>query len=209
MFHINPQFFPMLREANLRRLPTHRNKRNEMSHSEPDGSDWSTAQWQQAMVGELGEYANERKKYERGDHDLHEFLPLAASELADTATYLDILAYQHKVEFSIAKLSVRGLPALPDPKETDAAVWVRLFCSHLGSYSNYTEAYERGTMDTRQYRQGVEHHLNGMMAVLYSLFDVYELNFADEIINKFNHVSERIGSPIFITKTGVQDLRDD
>lgn len=86
--------FGDLRGGNIRRLPLFRNKRGELAHSECDGSDWSPAQWLQAVAGELGEYANLRKKYERGDIDSESFYPEAANELADVVVYLDILAFQ-------------------------------------------------------------------------------------------------------------------
>ena len=84
--------FNALRGANCARLPQFKNKHGELAHEMPDGSDWSPAQWLQAVVGELGEYANFRKKYERGDLSSGEFAELAAKELADVQTYLDILA---------------------------------------------------------------------------------------------------------------------
>lgn len=84
--------FSQLRQANLRRLPQFRNKHGALAHSQKDGSDWSPAQWLQATVGELGEYANVRKKFERGDIDAKQFAVEAAKELADVQTYLDILA---------------------------------------------------------------------------------------------------------------------
>ncbi|MHB1952361.1 MAG: MazG-like family protein [Sulfobacillus sp.] len=86
--------FDILRAANKERLPLFKNAKGGLAHSEPDGSDWSPAQWLQAVVGELGEYANIRKKFERGDLSMDEFMPLAAKELADVQIYLDILAAQ-------------------------------------------------------------------------------------------------------------------
>lgn len=86
--------FDQLRYANIQRLPVFKNKHGLIAHSEPDGSDWSPAQWLQAVVGELGEYANIRKKYERGDISHDEFQKEAAKELADVQIYLDILAFQ-------------------------------------------------------------------------------------------------------------------
>lgn len=74
------------------RLPQFKNKHGALAHSQPDGSDWTPAQWLQAVMGELGEYANIRKKFERGDIGRDEFKTLAAKELADVQTYLDILA---------------------------------------------------------------------------------------------------------------------
>lgn len=84
--------FKALREANLARLPEFKNKHGELAHCVPDGSDWTPAQWLQAVLGELGEYANFRKKFERGDLTLEEFAAAAAKELADVQIYLDILA---------------------------------------------------------------------------------------------------------------------
>lgn len=84
--------FAALRSANIARLPTFRNKHGDLAHSKADGSDWAPAQWLQAVVGELGEYANIRKKFERGDLTLAEYREAAAKELADVQTYLDLLA---------------------------------------------------------------------------------------------------------------------
>lgn len=86
--------FQELRNANMKRLPQFKNKHGKLAHSEPDGSDWSPAQWLQAVIGELGEYANLRKKFERGDVDYVAFTAEARKELADVVTYLDILAFQ-------------------------------------------------------------------------------------------------------------------
>lgn len=94
--------FRTLREANRQRLPEFKNKKGLPAHSEPDGSDWSPAQWLQAVVGELGEYANIRKKFERGDIDEAEFNIEAKKELADVMCYLDILADQLKIDLSDA-----------------------------------------------------------------------------------------------------------
>lgn len=84
--------FNSLRGANKARLPQFKNCHGGPAHSEANGCDWSPAQWLQAVVGELGEYANLRKKFERGDIDRATFEVAAAKELADVQTYLDILA---------------------------------------------------------------------------------------------------------------------
>lgn len=84
--------FDTLRIANVLRLPQFKNRKGEPAHSKADGSDWSPAQWLQAVVGELGEFANIRKKYERGDITHAEYEVEAKKELADVQVYLDILA---------------------------------------------------------------------------------------------------------------------
>lgn len=89
---MNKLTFAALRAANIARLPQFKNKHGGLAHSKPDGSDWSPAQWLQAVVGELGEFANLRKKFERGDLTFAEYEAAARRELADIQTYLDILA---------------------------------------------------------------------------------------------------------------------
>ncbi len=101
MFH-EKLTFDTLRQANLHRLPQFKNSKGEPAHSKPDGSDWSPAQWLQAVMGELGEYANIRKKFERGDIDHEKFLQEAKDELADVITYLDILCLQLGIELDAA-----------------------------------------------------------------------------------------------------------
>ncbi len=81
-----------LRKANRARVGQFKTQYGAPAHTSDDGSDWSPAQWLQAVVGELGEYANLRKKYERGDLSLTEFTVMARKELADVQTYLDLLA---------------------------------------------------------------------------------------------------------------------
>lgn len=94
--------FFALRTANMSRLPQFKNRHGHYAHEKPDGSDWSPAQWLQAVVGELGEYANIRKKFERGDITAEEFKREAADELADVQTYLDILAMQLDIDLAEA-----------------------------------------------------------------------------------------------------------
>lgn len=84
--------FNTLREANRQRLPQFKNPHGQPAHAKADGSDWSPSQWLQAVVGELGEFANVRKKFDRGDLTFEEYERLARAELADVQTYLDLLA---------------------------------------------------------------------------------------------------------------------
>lgn len=94
--------FNDLRRANIRRLPQFKNANGELAHSEPDGSDWSDAEWLQAVVGELGEFANVRKKLLRGDLTREQALPMLRDELADVVCYLDILAFRLGVDLGEA-----------------------------------------------------------------------------------------------------------
>lgn len=100
---MNKLTFSNLRLANVARIPTFRDAKGKLCHDE-DGTDWSPAQWLQALVGELGEYANQRKKFERGDISAKKFRNKAAKELADVVTYLDILAFRLDIDLGDAVL---------------------------------------------------------------------------------------------------------
>lgn len=117
--------FNTLRSANLKRLPMFRDAKGRTCHSKDDGSDWSPAQWLQAVTGELGEYANLRKKVERGDLDMTEARPMLADELADVVIYLDILAAQLGVNLGEAVMAKwnRTSEKVGAPLYIDAEDW--------------------------------------------------------------------------------------
>ncbi len=96
--------FNNLREANKLRLPQFKNSKGEPAHEKEDGSDWSLAEWMNAVAGELGEAANIIKKVRRGDLTLDEARPMLAEEFADIVTYLDITAAQAGVNLGQATM---------------------------------------------------------------------------------------------------------
>lgn len=99
---VRPLTFDELRAANIARLPQFKNAHGEPAHSQPDGSDWSVSDWLMAVTGELGELANLRKKVLRGDLTDEQAQQMTADELADIATYLDILAFRLGVDLGAA-----------------------------------------------------------------------------------------------------------
>ena len=107
--------FNELRMANVERI--HNDKYTECE------SQWTTAHWLQAMVGEVGELANVLKKIDRGDYDYENEIGLKyhdptewagirkqiRHELADIQTYLDILAFKldvHLGEATVEKFNI-------------------------------------------------------------------------------------------------------
>lgn len=94
--------FNTLRRGNLERLPEFRNQHGKITHIEDDGSGWSDAEWLEAVVGELGEYANLKKKERRGDIKGVAAQQAFADELADVVIYLDILAYRLGIDLGDA-----------------------------------------------------------------------------------------------------------
>ena len=93
--------FEELRLANVKRLPLFRDRKGRICHK-PDGSDWSNAQWLNAVTGELGELANLIKKTDRGDFTIDEAREDLGRELADVVTYLDILAFRLDIDLGQA-----------------------------------------------------------------------------------------------------------
>lgn len=81
--------FAELRAANQARLPAFG----------PHG-DWTPSDWATATAGELGEACNFIKKIRRGDQGVT--TGDVAKELADTATYLDFLAWSMGIDLGEA-----------------------------------------------------------------------------------------------------------
>jgi NTP pyrophosphatase (non-canonical NTP hydrolase) len=104
----NKLSFETLRRANQARLPRFKNFNGDNAHTTDDGSDWKLSMWLNATMGELGELSevvlmaamlkslgnvsNMVKKVERGDFDLDQVHVEIGKEIADTITYLDIVA---------------------------------------------------------------------------------------------------------------------
>lgn len=94
--------FRTMRDANEKRLPLFRNKLGEVAHTQADGSDWSKAEWLQAVLGELGELANLMKKVRRGDLTEADAHAEIRKEIADVQIYLDLLALQYGIDLGNA-----------------------------------------------------------------------------------------------------------
>lgn len=87
--------FNVLRNANMAR----RERTKKFSQ------DWSTAQWMQALIGEVGELANILKKIDRRDFTIQSKRLEIANELADIQTYLDLLAAKCGVNLGNATIA--------------------------------------------------------------------------------------------------------
>lgn len=85
--------FEDLRRANKERLPQFRNRQGRLTHSMPDGYDWSIAEWTNALAGEAGEASNIGKKLLRHDYEnSQEGIDELVKELADVVIYADLVA---------------------------------------------------------------------------------------------------------------------
>jgi hypothetical protein len=209
-----PLSFNVLRSANVQRLPLFRNKHGQLCHNN-NGSDWSDAQWLQAIAGEVGEYANVRKKFDRGDISKEEFLEQAASELADIFIYTDLLAFRRGIllEHFLLYTDIRSMQNdLTDPESireepTAEEVAKRLLglVRVLGSLSSNLACYPNGT--TRG-KSGVFQQLHEFLEYTFHLADVLEIDLNNVVVKKFNKVSDRVQAPVYLVQTATTTFGD-
>lgn len=185
--------FKTLCQANLLRLPTFRNSKGEIAHSEPDGSDWDLEDWMVALSGEVGELMNLMKKLRRNDFTLEEKRKDIGKELADCVIYLDILAYQIRPDDSL----------FPNRKDNFYSEDVFLneieipkICNkmikYLGSLSKRIDCEpEKHTYELVNSYRMLFHTINSLSRKL-------DIDLGQAVIDKFNKVSTRVKSPIYI-----------
>lgn len=190
----------LLAEANMKRLPLFKNRHGELAHNRSNGSDWTVAQWLQALVGELGEFAEVRLRYESGEINAEVYKQRAEEELADVMTYLSILA-KRALDTGTSKdkhpsKSIMGGIAL------------------LGLFANARKKYERGDYSFNEYCAEVIDPLNSLRELVDWNFYFGDKNksgldgsngvnpngidLGAATVRKFNDVSERVGANIFI-----------
>jgi len=197
--------FDALRAANIERLPLFKNRHGGLAHSEPDGSDWPPAMWFLALVGEIGEWAEVRMQYEAGVISAEEYHAKSEKELADIATYLDILARRSK-------------DVATEPSVINASAAQRLLhlVSALGHYANGRKKLVRGDYTREEFLELAE---GGMSMVINSAKMLHDLehsstppkdfapvtradptgvNLGEAIRAKFNEVSQRVGADVWL-----------
>lgn len=94
---------PAFTKANMKRVPHFLNAKGELVHGEGT-SKWTLSDWFTAVAGELGEAGNILKKIRRGDFSLEEARDELADELADTFTYLCLLAAEADIDLEHASV---------------------------------------------------------------------------------------------------------
>ena len=96
--------FSDLEDANRLRLPQFKNRQGKPAHSQPNGHDWSIAEWTNAMAGEAGEACNIAKKLIRGDYGDDEELGIGEllDEIADVVIYADLVCQRVNRKLEIA-----------------------------------------------------------------------------------------------------------
>jgi hypothetical protein len=202
--------FDTLRAANTARLPEFKNKHGDAAHTASDGSDWSPAQWFQAMVGEVGELARERVLFERGAITPVLYACRAANEEADVATYLDLF-------------SKRALDEVRTnhPSASPAQLLMQLMV-YVGQYANQRKKFDRGDSLPAEFvplaRESLEAAQLALNELKYELCEPLQrrnhpadevvrvhkhgIDLGDAVVTKFNEVSERVGSGVYMDDEG-------
>jgi len=204
--------FSTLREANRARLPLFKNGLGDPAHSKPDGSDWSPAQWLQAMIGEIGEWAQIRIDFEEGKIGFEEYRDKCRKELADVQTYFDLLCS-------------RALDKVVDPSDhggISPAQSLMHVVANLGAYANERKKFERNDHTYGEYGrrsnpflQAADHAL-GNLAFIHSrlagedpsdkvdVVDPNGVDIAEAVEEKFNAVSHRVRCNVLIIDDKVE-----
>lgn len=200
--------FHALRVANAARLPQFKNSLGGLAHSKEDGSDWTVGQWLSACLGELGEFASVRVAFELGAISREVYEREARKELADVATYFDILARR-----AFDANTVNG---------DDVAFEVMQLISELGQFANERKKFDRGDHDAEGFRKTnpditlarvrahaawLERHYADPCPPTTTQPHPEGVNLDEAIAEKFNAVSVRVGSSIQFVE--VPKLRGD
>lgn len=207
---MNDLKFKTLRAANRARLPLFKNRHGAPAHSKPDGSDWSPAQWIQAVVGELGEMCHERALFEAGAITPINYTKRVRAEAADIVTYIDLFA-QRAYDTPAAPAGERsGLPSR-------AQVLMGAIAS-IGRYANAAKKHDRGDLTDDEFdkeREGALYHAITCLELLMHrpaatakndpadlvAANAYGFDLGGAVAAKFNQVSERVGAQIFLEDT--------
>jgi len=196
--------FEALRAANIARLPTFKNSVGEPAHSEPDGSDWALSAWCNAALGELGEVAEVIDTIERSGEVVGDVRADFAKELADVVTYVDILASRLSVEFAPLTFMVLRLEsehrwaARPSVALASRSNLVLL---RLGQAAGLIKKIERGDFSVTDVRDRLVQALSRCLVQLDMLALSINVDLGSAVVAKFNEVSRRVGSPVFLHPT--------
>lgn len=211
-----------LRNANLARLPLFKNCHGRPAHTEPDGSDWSPAQWLQAFVGEVGELAEA----------IMVGAPLAIqSELADCQIYLDLLLYRILQEESkettlnqiclsnfayrigteevwrherlpkvLKGLLGQGLGAVED---SHAPGWncdsgMSFLQAYTGKYANFRKKLERGDITQDEFQEDALKFIAMTQLSLCLTAQEQSIDLAAATRSKFNSTSRKLGIEVYL-----------
>lgn len=195
--------FADLRDANRARVGLFKNKHGKAAHTTTDGSDWTPAQWFQAWIGEVGEFAAERLAFEENLISAEQYAQAAAQELPDSVIYQDLLA-------------MRALDTTVGAADMDPATTLMRHMAALGTYANLRKKLDRGDLELAEYTLQAGEVLQQARATMQDLIENFDypvsrrtllphptgVDLGNATVAKFNAVSERVGSSVRLTEFG-------
>ena len=205
--HVRALTFTQLRDANVRRLPTFRNAQGYPYHK-ADGSDWTLGEWANALGGEVGEAANIIKKIHRGDFELKDVIRDLMDEMADIMTYIDIIAFRAGIEISSEK-NFDELRASTihmyhnakfcgmESKQSLSEMHTKLF-RFTGDICFIADQVREGRAKLSDIRKRLSEYISSLVKVLDCVCYVCGIDLGKAVVVKFNAVSSRVKSPVFI-----------
>lgn len=132
---------------------------DEAACSLADGSDWTPAQWLQAFLSKIGEYARERCNFELGLICFDVYQARASQVLTDAQRYLDLL-------------TCRTLDAVPAVPRSDPASELQKFIAYVGEYANWRTKFERSDIDHAKF------NVDGMSALSMAIHQLQQVRSA-------------------------------
>lgn len=201
--------FAQLRDANVKRIPTFRNAKGVPYHK-PDGSGWTLGEWINALGGEVGETANIIKKIQRGDCRLPDVVRDIMDEVADIQTYLDIVAYRFGLvifegksfndlraatikRYHSAKRTRHGSIGEMSSRLMRWAGDLSFIADQIRDNDNSRHPIRKDSVESR-----VLKYIHSMQLELDFVAYACGIDLGKATAIKFNTVSVRVGSPIFI-----------
>lgn len=202
--------FETLRAANTKRLPQFKNRHGQPAHSTTDGHDWSPAQWFCAMLGELGETAEVMLEMRARTISAAEYGEKIFREIPDIQIYLDLFA-KRCLDITPSTFQIGSQPSVS---------WALVaLVGKLGLFANARKKLDRGDFTLAEYQPWADALQLTIYTTLEYLFNTTDKPgpfIDDKVINvgsgidlgaatvqKFNEVSERVGSNVFISNSGV------
>jgi NTP pyrophosphatase (non-canonical NTP hydrolase) len=162
--------------------------------------EWTPLQWAGCVVGEVGECFNARKKTWRGDGSVAAVL----EELADVFTYCDLLseALGDTGDFTRPACGIdawAGECAKSDEDQSDHAMWCILIEVAAELYTDIDSmSGGRNGQDASEEMRMIQFDCNCLKHAVVVLMLRYGAVPSGVIAVKFNAVSRRVGSSVFL-----------
>ena len=91
----------------------------------------------------------------------------------------------------------------PDGSDWSESQWLKAVLGELGEYANWSKKHDRGDITFEEFLAEARKELADVVTYLDILAFRLGIDLGDAVTEKFNRVSERVGSTVFISGLGV------